>query len=80
VAGEGVAEALAHQGPAAPEAEVVEAMACQEAGAAAVRGLLRGEAEQEAQAHQAPAAAESQEHPEAKAGPARAEEERLESA
>jgi hypothetical protein len=47
-AGEEVAEVevQARRGPAAPEAEVLEAMVCQ--GAAAVRGLLRTEAEEEA--------------------------------
>jgi hypothetical protein len=55
-------------------------MACQEAKAAAVRVLPQREAEEVAQADRAPAAAESQGHPEAKAGPARAEAERLESA
>jgi hypothetical protein len=76
VAGVGEAEALARRGPAALETEVVEAMACREVGAAAVRALPQ---EEGAQADRARVEAESQEHPEAKAGRARAEAERLES-
>jgi hypothetical protein len=79
VAGVGEAEARARRGQAAPETEVVEAMACREVGAAAVRALPQEEAKERAQTDRARVEVESQEHPAAKAGRARAEAERLES-